>query len=545
MLFFILFSITNIYVFFGTVVFCHKRLLQYLRYFQQEEYNTKRFINWYIKNKAFDRKGSIVSLIAIGLLCINFAYNFLIFLLYSIVLIGIANSEADPRITGKITLKMTARAKRIFYTSLLFALVTLISVIFILHTKYNLLAFDFIQLFYLILLFQILPVFLLLSTILLSIDESRRRKVFINEAKEKLKLLNPYVIGITGSYGKTSTKVVLAKLLETSLAPTFAPPKSINTAMGITREIRERLEPFQKYAVIEMGAYLQGSIKKLCNLTPPKAGIITAVGLAHLERFKTPENVLLAKSELAQAIPADGILVCNGDNVGARKISELHTKATTKLYGLNKDSGYLDYLVTDLKFSNEGSTFKINFSGQSLDAFTKLSGRPNISNILASFALAHTLGANPELLLAAIRNLEPIDNRLEVRKMGHYTQINDAYNSNPEGFAAALEVLEQLSGNQKILMTPGMIEFGDQEFELNKNIAKIAAKICSRVIIVGSTNKKALEEGLLEGGFARGNIIFAENRTKAFEFLTPLIQAYDIVLIENDLLDLYETDISF
>ncbi len=535
------FFLSNIFLFIGSLIFCQKRLLQYLRYFQQEEYNQKRFLSWYQENKAFDKKGTVVSIVlalVFILLRCNY-YNLILSLIFCFVLSSFSQAEVDPRKTGKITLKMTARAQRIFFVSSILSIISLIFFIFTLDLS---LLWQFISLIFI---FQILPLFLITAIYLLQPDENRRQKNFINEAKEKLKSINPYIIGITGSYGKTSTKAILAKLLETSLAPTFAPPKSINTEMGITREIREKLQPFHKYAVIEMGAYLPGSIKKLCSLTPPQAGIITAVGLAHLERFKTPENVLLAKSELAQAIPENGILVCNGDNAGSRKIATLHKKAITKLYGLNTEMGDLDYHITDIKFNNEGTYFKINFSEQTLSAFTKLSGRPNISNILASFALAHILGANPELLLAAIRNLEPFDNRLEVKTMGSYTQINDAYNSNPEGFAAALEVLEQLKGNQKILITPGMIEFGEQQAQLNKNIAQSAAKICSKVIIVGETNKKSLEQGLIAADFEKNNIIFAENRTKAFELLNSLVLPQDVVLIENDLPDLYETVINF
>jgi UDP-N-acetylmuramoyl-tripeptide--D-alanyl-D-alanine ligase len=291
---------------------------------------------------------------------------------------------------------------------------------------------------------------------------------------------------------------------------------------------------------MEMGAYREDSIKKLCDFTPPNAGIITAIGLAHLERFKTEEAVYRAKSELAKAIPQNGILVCNGDSPGARRMAEEFKKDTTILYGFDSSMGELDCKASNLSFSELGSTFEITWQGKTYQARTKLLGRPIISNILAAFSMACALGANPELALAAIYNLQPVDNRLKLVKNAGITYLQDAYNSNPTGFASALEVLENLKGAQKILMTPGMVELGERQAIENKMVGEVAAKVCSDVIVVGKTNRDALLAGLEKGGFGDKKAAVVDTREEAFSLLNSIQKEGSVILIENDLPDLYE-----
>ena len=214
--------------------------------------------------------------------------------------------------------------------------------------------------------------------------------------------------------------------LLTADAPTFWTPKSINTVMGVTREIRERMKPHHKWAIMEMGAYNVGSIQRLCDFTPPKAAIITVVGIMHLERFGSAENVYRAKSELAKNVPADGVLVCNGDDPGARRMAKENPKATTLLYGI--DSEDADCRMTDITETADGSTFTVHWKGRAYTGSTGLLGKPMLSNLLGAFTMAAALGVHPDVLLAVVRNIKPTENRLEVKRVGDVTWINDAYN---------------------------------------------------------------------------------------------------------------------
>jgi len=407
-----------------------------------------------------------------------------------------------------------------------------------------------------VLLFQIQPVILIVAKVLLDREEEEIQKRFAIEANQLLNKVNPIVIGITGSYGKTSSKVILSDILS-SVSPTFTTPRSINSYMGVTREIRDRLQSRHKFAVIEMGAYQLGSIKKMCSLTPPKVGLITAVGEMHLERYGTVENVFKAKSELAQALPADGILVANGDYEFCRRMAQENPKKTTLLYGLNKDAGSLDAYLYDAHSSDVGTAFKIRYGDKVYEGFTKLLGKPMLSNILGCFTVAVALGVAPEVALAAIRNVKTEANRLEPVKTNlqglapftnggkpnaNIMRLNDAFNSNPVGFKSALAVLGELPGKRKILVTPGMVELGERQVSENEMAGKEAATICDYVVVVGETNKTALSKGLADGGLKDEKIKFEPNMKEALSYLAAQYCADgDIVLIENDLPDIYES----
>lgn len=546
----------------GAGFFYYKRSLRYLQYFQQEEYTSKRFISWYWRNQAFDRRGSVCVLAALLLVAVTFALRLpaswispFISLMAAVALFFVARSEEDPFTTGKIKLKMTARAKRIF--NLAAAIYVVLNILLmggltVFAAVYATPVFWLCQLLFI----QSHPIWLVLASSILQPHENALQEGFANEARALIRKYDPTVIGITGSYGKTSTKVVLRDILS-SVAQTFSTPGSINSYMGVTREIRERLKPEHKFAVIEMGAYYRGSISKMCSLTPPKAGIITSIGVMHLERFGSQEAVFLAKSELAQAVPADGVLVCNGDNDYCRRAAAENPKRVTLLYGMEPEKGHLDAVMFDVSSIEKGSQFKIKWQGQEYEGFAAVLGRPLLSNILGAFTMVCALGVPPPVALAAIRNVKTESNRLEpvrvpiasfaTEKNGHQPpagqvlRLNDAYNSNPVGFAAALDVLKTMPGGKKILITPGMIELGEKQAEENTRAAAKAATICDLVLIVGDTNKDALAAGLKEGGLVTPDRVkeFSSMRS-ALNHLADCCTDGDVVLIENDLADLYE-----
>jgi UDP-N-acetylmuramoyl-tripeptide--D-alanyl-D-alanine ligase len=533
----------------ATILFFTQRGLRYLRYFQQEEYNGARFKDWLLEKRTFDTKGTPIALIAA--LASKFGTGgrmadcLVICLIAAATLVSIGFKEEDPRQVGKIKLKMTDRATAIYNLALgLYAIATVL----IISGTYFLGAGDSIYIYWLValVLIQSAPIWIVIANAILWPNELKKQQAFLQEAKDILADYQPYTIGITGSYGKTSTKAILGNILE-AIEPTFWTPGSINTEMGITRQIRENLKPQQELAIIEMGAYQIGSIAKLCRFTPPNAGLVTAVGVMHLERFGGAENIYKAKCELPQAIPADGLLVCNGDNPGARKMAGEYPKATTLLYGLEPELGHLDCWMSDIKAAMDGTTFIIHWQGKEYPGFTKLLGAPMLSNLVGSFTMACALGKDPDYVIAAIYNIEPANSRLNLRKNGDGFILDDSYNSNPIGFASALEVLEALEGGRKILMTPGMVELGDVQAAENRQVALKAATICDLAIVVGDTNKEALKAGLLEGGLAPEKLMEFPNRDLALAYLTSPEhrQAKDMILIENDLPDLYEAIAKF
>ncbi len=528
--------------------FLHRRLTHLLRYFQQEEYDGARFFAWWRENRAFDRRGTVVALSTAGVLGVVplMAQGAGLSMVANPVGAGVAlggafglgfmaRGEVNPLVTGKKKLVLTQRAVRIRKTAFGFAVAFTVPFFILLVVAGGSMG-PALGWLWLVFAFQITPGFLMLAERVLAPGEQRIQEGFYQEAKKILAQVNPTVIGITGSYGKTSTKMILGELLSAD-APTFWTAKSINTVMGVTREIREKMKPHHKWAIMEMGAYNVGSIQRLCDFTPPKAAIVTAVGIMHLERFGSPERVYQAKSELAKNVPADGILVCNGDDPGARRMATEHPKATTLLYGFTGD---VDCKMTDVASSPEGSTFTLHWKGKAYAGSTGLHGRPMLSNLMAAFTMAAAQGVHPDVLLAVIRNLQPVDNRLQVQRNGDVTWINDAYNSNPAGFHAALDVLGTIPAKRRILVTPGMVELGDQQVAKNREVAAHAARVCDLVLLVGETNRAALVAGLQDGGAKDDAVRWYARRDDAFAALGKEQAAGDVVLVENDLPDLYE-----
>ncbi len=512
----------------ASLLFAHRRMLRYLRFLQQDSYLTGRYIQWLWKERAFDRRGTVCVVSALLLSIWNPTYSWT---LGGVALLSIALLETNPFKEGKIRLNMTARAKRILQTAY---------GLFLLFQFFAILAAG--PFFWLsqIVLIQLIPFLLVIAVRILSFDEKRRQKRYLHKAKIKFRQTNPYTIGITGSYGKTSTKDALGHLLQITLGSVYWPSKGINTEMGITRDIRERLQRGTQYAVIEMAAYGRGSIKKLTELTPPSAAIITCVGMAHLDRFGSRETIYQAKSELAQALPEDGILVCNGDDAGARRMAADCPKKTTLLYGLSNDARDLDCWMIPSSASPEGTTFSLLWKGKTYYGTTPLLGNTALLNIAGAFTMACALGADPTFAAAACAALKPVENRLQLTNEQDALFIRDAYNSNPQGFLAALDVLQALPAKKRLLMTPGMIEFSTLQEELHEKIGRRAAEVCDFTILVGSTNRESLAKGMLAGGMSKQNIIVSESREEAFKELYARLEKGDAVLIENDLPDLFE-----
>ncbi len=524
-------------------LFSRKRLLRYLHVLQQDEYSPERFLRWFAVKQAFDTKASLIAIISliIGSWISYFPILLLLTIAASIFILSISAKEPDPRISGKLKLIMTDRAKSIFvvgYLFYLFAATAVVCTFLLYHSFISAIWFWGLQ----IILFQLTPFCLIGAVYLLDPWEKMKQRRYLRQAS--INGWHPYVIGITGSYGKTSTKNALGELIAVTLDAAFWPKGGINTLMGNVRAIREGLRSYHKYAVIEMAAYRSGSIQKLCDLTHPRAAIITAIGVMHLERFGGQEQIYQAKTELAAAVPANGILVCNGDDPNTRRAAKEYAKETTLLYGFDYGAK-LDCWMTDLKLTPAGTKFTLHWRNKSYQGQVPLFGKPALSNLMGAICMACALGADPEVIVAAISNLRPVDNRLSIEKTGQIVHIKDAYNSNPIGFLAALEVLQNYEAKRRILMTPGMVELGELQFSENKRIASEAAKICDLVLLVGQTNRLAWQEGLQTGRLEEYKILSFESRDQALNKLLAMEQSGDVVLIENDLADWYEDKAKF
>ncbi|MEG2322640.1 MAG: UDP-N-acetylmuramoyl-tripeptide--D-alanyl-D-alanine ligase, partial [Bacilli bacterium] len=352
-------------------------------------------------------------------------------------------------------------------------------------------------------------------------------------ALKKLKGTNLDVIGITGSYGKTSSKNILFNILNVKYN-VLATPKNFNTAYGLIGTINKNLDKFTELFIAEMGAFKKGEIKQLCDLVKPKYGILTTIGTAHLESFGSRKNIQKGKFELIESLPSDGVGILNMDD--PYQVS-YKIKNSCKIIWIGIDSE-ADVVATDIVLTNKGTTFNVMFKGDKTKYKfeTVLLGKANIYNILDGIALGKYLNISIEQLQLGVKKVQILEHRLELKKYGEINIIDDAYNSNPIGSKMALEVLALMPG-KKIVVTPGMIELGSNQYEANKDFGKQIAHVADEVILVGQQQTKPIYDGLKEEKY--DNIHIIEDVKEAFILMNKLKEKETYVLLENDLPDIF------
>ncbi|MDR1020032.1 MAG: UDP-N-acetylmuramoyl-tripeptide--D-alanyl-D-alanine ligase [Synergistaceae bacterium] len=380
------------------------------------------------------------------------------------------------------------------------------------------------------------PLVTLLSNAINAPLERAINRWYIEDARRILRgMPGLTVIGVTGSYGKTSTKYFLQRILSSKFNVLMT-PESYNTPMGVVKTIRNELKPFHEVFVCEMGARNVGDIKEICDIVRPGYGVITSIGSQHLESFGTMRNIVRTKFELADALPADGVLFANFDNAYIRDEAARRGGCRAVSYGM---SAGCDYTARDVRVSSAGSAFTVVFPTRSAKEFsTKLLGRHNVTNITAALAVADFFGVGSETAAVCIRRLEAVPHRLQLISRGDMIIIDDAYNSNESGAGAALEALSGFDGF-KILVTPGMVELGEEQDRLNCKLGETAASVCDFVILVGGVTESVLA-GLKSAAYSDDKIFTAASVAQAFEKVAAIRAGRQkIVLIENDLPDNY------
>jgi UDP-N-acetylmuramoyl-tripeptide--D-alanyl-D-alanine ligase len=392
---------------------------------------------------------------------------------------------------------------------------------------------------------QAVPLALVAAVRILQPGEDRIQKRYWDEAHDKLERLDPTVIGVTGSFGKTSTKHILGHLLE-STGSALITPGSVNTPMGIARIVRERLEPYHRNFVVEMGAYGPGSIARLCRLAPPDIAVVTAVGAAHYERFKSLDAVARTKFELpAAAIERGGIAIINDEVLAfedAMSFTQAH-RGKMVLVGEGKDS---DARVLSVTQEKDGLVVVLSYKGGEHRLAAPLYGLHHGRNMALAFVTALAMGVDAESAALAMRSTPQIAHRLEVKRQGDGTVIiDDGYNSNPKGFAAALDVVPLLKGGdgRAILVTPGMVELGEAHDEEHANLGRTAAARIDVLLAVAPGRIPTFLEAY-RAARPDGEVVECASFAQAQAWMGANLKPGDAVLIENDLPDLYERKLS-
>jgi len=525
-------------------------LLIVLNIFQLEEYNLKKLFVWLYKN--------LKSVIKIYLtlfvcrifilpyfLCSNFFIRYLCLIIFSISTFLFSYIVYFKIFAlSKTPLKFTKRINRFLTIYSVFSLVGLYLLIYFVVP--NLIRYLFC--FYIL---GFLSLFVSSTFISYSV-ESFIFSYYKNQAIKKIKEMeNLIVVGITGSYGKTTVKNILTSVLDEAFF-VYKTPKSFNTPNGIVKSIREGLQKEHQIFICEMGANKNHDIRKLTRFFKDKLkiGIITSVGKQHLDGFKTIENIYNTKFELAEAVKANnGVMIFNISNSYVQKMYHEYdrNKIGVKLDGYldGEEKRFIDKALNNkgiisgriLKSTKDGSEFEMSLNGEKLGTFvTRLLGEHNVLNSLLASGVAIALGEDSVDIKMGLTKVKQIPNRLEVKSLkSGAILIDNGFNSNPVSAEKALNALKYFQNNVKIVATPGLIELASEQFTENYLLGKKIAQVADKVVILNEVNKKAITNGLIDAGFNKLNISYYKNFNDEFvEFLNSLDNNH-VVLIENDL----------
>ena len=362
------------------------------------------------------------------------------------------------------------------------------------------------------------------------------KHAIVTKARIKVKKLKDLkVIGIAGSYGKTTMKEVLSQILS-SKYQVASTPESVNTEVGVARWILKNVDSSTEIIVVEMGEHYKGDVEAICNISKPDVAVVTGINEAHLERMKTLENITATIFEVVSQAKPGALVLLNGDDA-------------------NVTASYREYVWPDHKVEKfQTSNFKLQkFSADKLGWEAEypevgkveigLLGEYALGDVDAAAKTALSLGMNAEEIKRGIANIRPVEHRLQpIKSAGGVLVIDDAYNGNPAGALEAIRVLSRFEGRRKVYVTPGLVEMGKSSREVHVEIGRQLAGVADVVILIKNSVTKDIESGITNhesGERQKPQIIWFETAQEAHAALSKILKTDDVVLFQNDWGDQY------
>ncbi len=564
-----------------------------LHLFQLEHYEPARLMLWLRRRSelfAPRELGAVVLLFAGALAARASASGWLCGALLLLVCPLATLGVADWRREAVKPLVFTGRAKRLFAAALMPPALLLVAAIAVALAGLATVTLAVLLGLGALLLAGAPWTLLVANTALRPIQDAINRR-YLQRSQRSLHDWKPLVVGITGSYGKTTTKFCIGAVLAAD-RPTLVTPESYNSYLGVIRTINEHLRQSHRAFVVEMGMFRRGDIAELCQLVHPSVGVITAIGPMHLERLGSIDAIAAAKGELLDALPKDGHFVTNADDPRCLELAarasvpvtlfairshgkegqhgphmhdnhaespgEAHTEPSATVAAAShgartpqstphpsqKTTPYVQVLARDIQLADGRTQFNLQLDGPdspTIPVSAGLLGRHNVSNLLAAAAVGRVLNIDPVRIADGLSRVQAPPHRLQPihNPRANVVVIDDAYNSNPDGAASALEVLREHPATRRLLVTPGMVELGELEAQLNRRFGEHAAAVCDLAILVGPARTVPIREGLASAGMDSESIHVVRDIADATALLARLTRAGDVVLFENDLPDTY------
>ena len=497
---------------------------------QQQYYEAKRYLLLINENqtKYDNKKVILISLLMLTQIVFSMFVDDIYLLIPSSVLaVFTLNYVHFNKKKAIKPLVVTSRIKRLSFVSYL-----LLSIFF--YWIISLTSISYLSLFLLLVMILVDLWFDYLFVVFLYVSypiEYLVRSYYIFKAKRKLNKIKPIIIAITGSYGKTTTKNIIHNILSRKYR-VLATKESYNTVMGIIRTINENLNKLHEILILEVGVDKVGGMDKFKKLITPDYVVVTAIGKQHLTTFKNVDNIVKEKTKLIDFMKEEGVAFIN---VGSPHL-KLYQNPSKKIirYSIKGDS---DVLVSDCKYSVNGTSFDFKYLDYSLHFNTSLLGKHMLEDVIAGIIVGIHFKVDLSEIKQAVSYLKSVSHRMELKRLGNWTLIDDSYNSNPEGFKEALEVLKMFP-SIRVLITPLLVELSSQRVSVLNDLACKTSKCVDEVVLTSKESSLPFIDGLIENGFNIENIKSFNSFIEGFNYLHSKYQHEKItLLIANDLPD--------
>ena len=363
-----------------------------------------------------------------------------------------------------------------------------------------------------------------------------KKKIFRQAAEKRDKIKSVLVIGITGSYGKTSTKEFLATILSEKFS-VLKTESNNNTEIGVANTILHKLDDHYDIFVAEMGAYKMGEIAKIAAIVKPSIGVLTGLGPQHLSLFGGMQNTQKAKYELIESLPDKGLAIFNGDNDAVRNLFRKCEKPK-RLYTsdrLLEFSNISGIQAESVRYTNEGMEIKVHDENENSEVITtSLLGKHNATNLLGAITVARSVGMSFDEIRKGVRKLKPLSHTLQpMQGIKGSIVVDDSYSGNMHGVFAALEVLGRMKGNKKILILQPLIELGEVASKVHRDIGVKIGELCDYCFVVSKDYYSLLYQEATKNGMKKDTMFCIEDPRQAFEKIEQITNKRDIILVEN------------
>lgn len=519
-----MFTLTNITIIGLWIASGINDFADFLYWWQLKEYRLDKFRDFLStkRGKRFWFRYSFLLQMGAGLVALFWPFNNVITLKFFLVAVLVTNVTYGLYLIAKRGFRrpqITLKALLLLSLALIFELVVLY------------ITRDWFVAFFLLLM-RIFTISFLV--ILMKGPTSLVKKLVITLATNKLKKYkNVSVIGITGSYGKTTVKEFLAHILKVKHS-VICTPKNINTEIGVALFILKNDFSKKDIFIVEMGAYKIGDIKILCDMTKPTYGILTAINEQHLSLFGSIKNTQKAKYELLRALPANGVAITNSDNMYCREfLDQIDAKVET--FGLHEEYSPL-LLISDIKEDRKNKTLSCSntINGKTFEYTTNIPGRHNTKNIAACMLLAHHFDLTHQEVQQQVETLCLPAKTLQIFEYGDCVVIDDSRNSNPDGFKGALDLLSSYSSSRKrIVITRGMHELGPRSAALHEEVGGEIDFVADVLVITNNNFAEDLQRGMV--GKYKTDILLRYDQDELLEYVKSLKHTSSVILLENKL----------